>query len=589
MIDIVPSQPASNPVPDRSARPGGATGVSQQSSVGQRVLRQQAALLEIMRSGLLARELPEIFSRLTEVAARTLDVARVSIWRLNASGDAIVSDDQFLLDSGEHSQGAVLQAAHYPAYFEALRSHRVICAPDAARDPRTVELYADYLQPLSIVSMLDSAIWHHGERRGVVCVESVDVPREWTSDEQQFVGSIADLVALGIENTTRRVAQRSALASEQKVSQVFRLSPDCMVVTRIADGVVLEFSDSFVSQSGYLRDDVVGKTTAEVGMWVDAGARAQWLGRGISEGQVRGMEAEMRIKSGEFRTFQISSERISFEGEDCLLSVARDITTAKRQERMLFEIAQAVAAAAGDSFFVSLAERLSGALDADLAFIGEIDPAHPTQIQTIAAQRKGKAADNFRYSLIGSPCETILTLGVCAYAKDVAALFPGDLALGRLGIQAYVGAPLLDSDGRAMGLIAAMFSRPLQQTDLSIQLLRIFASRASAELERRNQLAALEFRATHDSLTGLHNRSSIEKRMDSSIRSGSGAKAALLLLDLDRFKEINDTLGHNVGDTLLARIAKRLADANDAGTMIHGTVARLGGDEFGIWLENLEG
>jgi diguanylate cyclase (GGDEF)-like protein/PAS domain S-box-containing protein len=573
-----------------AVRRGAFIDVNAQTAIESRVASQQAALLEIMRSGLLARELPEIYSRLTEVTANTLDVGRVSIWRIVASDDAIEVKDLYLKDTGAHVNGAKLRAAHYPSYFAALRTSRVISAPDAEQDPRTSKLAADYLRPQRIQSMLDSAIWHGGERQGVVCVESVDVRREWTTDEQQFVGSIADLVALALENDTRRVAQKRAIASEEKFSQVFRLSPDCMVVTRISDGIVLEFSDSFIAQSGYSREDVVGRTSWESGMWVDAGMRQQWLGRGASEGYIRGMEAQVRAKSGEIRMYQISSERIVFDGQDCLLSVARDISESKRQERMLFEIAQAVASVAGKSFFSTLVGRLSEAIGSDVAFIGEIVPDDPTQIRTIAVQGIQSARDNFQYSLAGSPCETVFERGVCAYARDVAALFPRDAGLSLHGIEGYVGAPLIDSNGQPLGLIAAMFSKPLVQSDLAIQLMRIFASRASAELERRNQLDTLEHRANHDSLTGLQNRGALEKKIDTAIgRSAAGACSALLLLDLDRFKEINDTLGHSVGDVLLVKIAQRLAGENDLATHYRGQVARLGGDEFAIWLENIGG
>ena len=566
---------------------------TQLSSVAARVQRQQASLLEVMRSGILARELPEIYARLTEVTAQTLNVGRVSIWRLNPSGDSIRCGDLFWADTSAHFSGAELSATAYPAYFEALRMNRVISASDAEYDPRTSELTVDYLRPQGIRSMLDAAIWHDGARQGVVCIESVDIRREWTPDEMQFVGSIADLVALAIENEFRRAAQLMATASEQKFAQVFRLSPECLVITRLSDGILLELSDAFVARSGYQREDVIGRTSWEGGMWVDVGIRQQWLGRGVSDGQLCSMEAEMRLKSGELRTVLLSSKRIVFDGQDCLLSVARDITDSKRQERMLFEIAQAVASAAGESFFSSLAARLSQAIGSDMAFIGEIDQDDATQVRVIAAQRRDGPAENFTYPLAGTPCEAILQRGVCAYPRDVAILFPRDLGLMKQGMQAYVGAPLIDSNGQTLGLIVAQFSAPLEHCDLAIQLLRIFASRASAELERRKQLAVLEYQATHDFLTGLQNRASLEKKIGIAIQADQGSEinkqGALLLLDLDRFKEINDTLGHTVGDSMLVKIAQRLAHENHASKMYRGQVARLGGDEFAIWLENMDG
>jgi diguanylate cyclase (GGDEF)-like protein len=93
--------------------------------------------------------------------------------------------------------------------------------------------------------------------------------------------------------------------------------------------------------------------------------------------------------------------------------------------------------------------------------------------------------------------------------------------------------------------------------------------------------AHAERRATHDPLTGLPNRALLNARLDAAIRAPArdGATPALLLLDLDRFKEVNDTLGHQAGDALLVAIAGRLRVA-----LRGAVVARLGGDEFAALL-----
>jgi len=98
--------------------------------------------------------------------------------------------------------------------------------------------------------------------------------------------------------------------------------------------------------------------------------------------------------------------------------------------------------------------------------------------------------------------------------------------------------------------------------------------------QRRKLEEELTLRALHDPLTGLPNRALLSVRVGEALRAvRSGAPgAALLLLDLDRFKEINDTLGHHVGDGLLAQIGPRLS----AGLREGVTVARLGGDEFAV-------
>ncbi len=102
---------------------------------------------------------------------------------------------------------------------------------------------------------------------------------------------------------------------------------------------------------------------------------------------------------------------------------------------------------------------------------------------------------------------------------------------------------------------------------------------------RKAQTAALEHQATHDSLTGLPNRFQLSKDLNQVVEKTrlSGKRMAFMLIDLDRFKEVNDALGHQAGDILLKQIAPRLCDALD----ITANVARLGGDEFGLLLPHI--
>lgn len=100
--------------------------------------------------------------------------------------------------------------------------------------------------------------------------------------------------------------------------------------------------------------------------------------------------------------------------------------------------------------------------------------------------------------------------------------------------------------------------------------------------ERKHQAAAIEHQALHDALTGLPNRTLLQDRLEHALRTAgrSGGTLAVVMMDLDRFKEINDTLGHHVGDLLLQQVCRRLERIVRASD----TVARFGGDEFAILL-----
>ena len=110
----------------------------------------------------------------------------------------------------------------------------------------------------------------------------------------------------------------------------------------------------------------------------------------------------------------------------------------------------------------------------------------------------------------------------------------------------------------------------------------ILSSIISKRIQAHND--ELQHRASHDDLTQLPNRSLLNQRMEQALADASGRRQtfALLVMDLDRFKEINDTLGHQVGDELLLKVGQRIS------TTLRGsdTIARLGGDEFALLLIN---
>ena len=129
-------------------------------------------------------------------------------------------------------------------------------------------------------------------------------------------------------------------------------------------------------------------------------------------------------------------------------------------------------------------------------------------------------------------------------------------------------------------------------TRRDLHVLEALCDHFAGALQTSQLLYQLRYDSTHDALTGLSNRTVLCARLDAELRrhpavggrvADEPGTLAVLLLDLDRFKEVNDTLGHHVGDTLLQVVAQRLRGALPASA----TIARLGGDEFAIVLSGL--
>lgn len=103
--------------------------------------------------------------------------------------------------------------------------------------------------------------------------------------------------------------------------------------------------------------------------------------------------------------------------------------------------------------------------------------------------------------------------------------------------------------------------------------------------EQRSRVQDLEYRVAHDPLTNVLTRSALEPRLRRAFASEEDSTGAVLFLDLDRFKQINDTLGHQAGDEVLVAVAERIRDSIRSVD----EVARLGGDEFVVWLPSVKG
>ncbi len=384
---------------------------------------------------------------------------------------------------------------------------------------------------------------------------------------------------------TLRDARTRLQETQALFESAIRASPDAIAIVRLTDNRILLVNASFERQSGYREAEAVGRTSIELQLWADPVQREAWLAGVPPKGPAREFEARFRMRDGHVRHCLVTAERVDILGSPCVVLVSHDVSERRRREDLVARIAQGVAGETGEPFFRSLVRHLAQALGADMAFVGEIDPADSARVRTIAVEAGDGPGADFDYALEGSPCEEILGRGVCAFPSGVAAQFPRDAELARQGIEAYVGAPLRDSTGRPLGLIAVLFRRPLEDALVAESLLRIFAVRASGEMERGRHVRALEHLAHHDPLTGLPNRVLFRHQLEAGLAPGGdgrGGRGALLLIDLDRFKEINDTLGHPVGDILLVRVARLLEEGMASAS--RGCIARLGGDEFAVWI-----
>src|SRR5215467_12081671 len=183
--------------------------------------------------------------------------------------------------------------------------------------------------------------------------------------------------------------------------------------------------------------------------------------------------------------------RTDYRTSDTLAPISRTSTKHKQVETAVQAIAEGVSAATGEAFFRSLMQYLARTLAADYVFVGAVSPEHTNMIRTVAVYADGQLAPNFAYDLRYTPCKNVTSGTLCVYPESIQTLFPHDRALAEMGIEGYVGTPLCDSQERVIGLMVMLSRHPLEHPELWASTLRIFATRAAAELERKQAEEAL--------------------------------------------------------------------------------------------------
>ncbi|MGO9599074.1 MAG: sigma 54-interacting transcriptional regulator [Isosphaeraceae bacterium] len=146
-------------------------------------------------------------------------------------------------------------------------------------------------------------------------------------------------------------------------------------------------------------------------------------------------------------------------------------------------IVEGTARCTGEAFLQSLVSHLASAIGVSYAFVAEFAGV-PTRVRTLAYWGKGVLRENIEFDLAGTPCEDVVRGGLCHHPEGVRQKFPDDQEVIDLGIESYLGVPLLDEGGKIVGHLAVCDDRPMPLEPRRLFIFRIFATRAAAELER---------------------------------------------------------------------------------------------------------
>ena len=379
--------------------------------------------------------------------------------------------------------------------------------------------------------------------------------RQLTAEFQQLEQMLEDEIAArqAIEEKLRNEKDFSDAAIQSLPGAFFMFN---------AAGRMVRWNESFANNTGYKPADVTADNALDFIAENDRMRAADAIHRILEKGEEISLEAEIVDKDGEHRPYAFHGRPLEIGGQRYCLGVGRDISERRRAER---EITRAK-------------ERLDLALAGSKLAIWDWD----------LAVNQVYFSEEWNILLGSRPTERSGT----AFTGDevVGWAHPDDSERFRAALMAAAKGETEDFlceyrvPGEAGDWVWMQSKGKVAERSSNGRALRMTGTTANITIQKAAE-DRVEFLATRDPLTRLPNRMLLNDRLEQGVANAArkGSRLAFMFIDLDRFKTINDSLGHDVGDELLKKVAARLS----ACVRATDTVARLGGDEFAVILENL--
>ena len=377
--------------------------------------------------------------------------------------------------------------------------------------------------------------------------------------------------------------------SEQIYKSIFSDHPEG-VYSLDKEGNFLDINKEAQRISGYSREELL---TADFRKLIAPDKLPTVLERfeQVLKGQRRGQVTQLIRKDGQVRDIQLTTIPATLNGKVIgIHGIAQDVTETKRLEELREK----------ETFI--LAKIASGdALEEIINHIIEIVEQLSQGICSIMFYEEEHHWLRFGYGpgLIPDFVEKIdkfpvgpnlASCGHAAYVKDLTIVSDietnpawaewGEEAL-RHGLRSCWSLPILSANGSLLGTFAVYYKESREPDDFEISMLRVFTYVTGLAMDRTLHEQEIQFLANHDALTNLPNLRYLKELFTHWVKETH--ELAVMFLDLDQFKTLNDTFGHDFGDLLIQEIAGRIQKAVGETNI----VARMGGDEFVLLIRNV--
>lgn len=397
----------------------------------------------------------------------------------------------------------------------------------------------------------------NGENIGTLCVIDQQA-KQLNNEQKELLNRLSRIV---VEALLSREKLLNHIDIEETRSTALIESSQDAIITKSLEGFVTSWNEAATKMFGYTEAEMIGRPITQLLPYNKLQEEFYFLNKIYRKEHIRHYETERLTKSGKLINVSVSLSPILDNTGNVIgiAKIARDITQEVELDRQLH--------AGHEKLRITLDSIGDAVITTDVD--GKVEYLNP------AAQRICGADIT---TSIGKPVEEILKIvheetrepiespvRVCLRENRIVTLQPHSIMINPSGGECPVedsSSPIRDKEGKVIGAVMVLF-----------------------DVTTMRQLSKeMTYRATHDLLTDLYNRKELEVRLQSVLENqlGSNPPSALLYIDLDQFKIVNDTSGHAAGDALLKEISLILQKSVRKNDFI----ARMGGDEFAMILEN---
>jgi diguanylate cyclase (GGDEF)-like protein/PAS domain S-box-containing protein len=432
----------------------------------------------------------------------------------------------------------------------------------------------------------------------------VSQPPWWTL--QRALGAVGTMLLAVMATFTwvavlrRRVKQQTAdirlryeqeALLEENYRRLFTYHPHPMWVFDLQTHRFLAVNEAAVTHYGYSSEEFLAMTIFQVRPAEEIPRLKQILIQFTEGLQVCGRWTH-RKKDGTLIEVEVASHELSFAGKRARLVVATDVTEhekTKRLDRTRRDVVELIAQSRPlDQIMRGLIDMVKDQAPGLVVSVLQLGKGRFSYLASSLPQGVVQATDGVVTHLGAEHTDNRVSFGwrsvLDATETDPFWSMLRDAAL-REGLQTCWPAPIITSSGRVLGAFAVCHRDARSPSAAELELIDMAGQIAAVAIEQRQLHDRLLFQAHHDLLTGLPNRLLLNDRLEQCLaRAQRGSTSfAVLQIDLDRFKLINDSLGHAAGDTLLQAVGDRLKSR----VRQTDTLARVGGDEFTLLLTDL--